>query len=87
MGPLVFQGKNHQNNTGDGTVAITFPPTDIANLTDSDYRAVYNGGGKLGNDPAFGWLCFSLCFNDAAPPTMDGFDLTFTAGGTPWAVG
>ena len=80
------QGKSNFNNTGDGTVDITFSSTAIADLTSSDYELVYNGGGmwtmtRLSDGYAF------PAFNQAAPPAMDGFDLSFTAGGTAWAAG
>ena len=77
--PLTVQGQRNQNNTGAGAVSLAFDDATIGNLTTSDYELFDVGGGnytltRLADNTTTG------PFAGATPPTIDGFNLTITAG-------
>ncbi len=77
---------NNSGNTGDGVVNVSFDAATVADLTSSDYEAVYNGGGLWTMTRLSDNFSFPV-FSDAAPPVMDGLNLAFTAGAPPWVAG
>ena len=77
--PLTVQGQQNQNNAGTGVVSLTFDDATISDVTTSDYELLSVDGvnytlTRLSDNTVTG------PFAGASPPTIDGLNLTITAG-------
>ncbi len=88
---LSFSGENNRNNTGNGTVDITFNPTDLGDLTTHNYQLDFDGTNwtatQLSDNPPAPVVFAPPAYSPASGNTIDGFHLAFTAGTTAWAAG
>jgi len=84
LGGDIFQslsalGQPNQNNTGAGAISLAYSAADVADLTSSDYELEFNGGTSYTLTRLSDGVTTAI--NSALPiPTIDGFDLTITAG-------